>query len=126
MGILLIIITWLLTPLLELGNLFTGIWVYRKNYGFLKFMNGFFTSGALDRDKFGNHNYRVGLNFWFSRGGYEFGNKEETISSVLGKKSLEKSLAFCGWFWYYLLYAVDYSNWKKGGHCVASINKTIV
>lgn len=125
MGFILMIIVWILTPVLEVGNLLTGIWVYRENYQFLKFINKFFSNGAIDRDRFGNHNYRVGLNFWFSNGGYQFGNKEETISSALGKKSMENSLAFMGWFFYYLLYALDYSKWKKGGHCFASINNKI-
>jgi len=60
-----------------------------------------------------------------SEGGYEFGNKNETMSSAIGKKAVEKSLNYWGWFWYYFLYAIDYSNWKKGGHCVASINNNI-
>ena len=125
MGFLLLIITWILTPVLELISLLTILWVKRKEYSFLKTVSGFFKSGAIDRDRFGNHNYKTALNFWLSKGGYEFGNYIETISSVLGKKGVEKSLNAFGWFWYYLLYAIDYSNWKKGGHCFASINNKI-
>ena len=125
MGFLLLIITWILTPVLELISLFTVLWVKRKEYSFLKTVSGFFKYAAIDRDRFGNHNYKTALNFWLSKNGYEFGNYIETISSVLGKKGVEKSLTIFGWFWYYLLYAIDYSNWKKGGHCFASINNKI-
>ncbi|MBC5840748.1 hypothetical protein H8R23_04965 [Flavobacterium sp. F-380] len=125
MGLLLIIITWILTPVLEIGNFLTTIVLSVTKFQFWKTVNGYFKSGAIDRDRFGNHNYRSGLNFWFSTGGYEFGNNKETMSSVFGKKALEDSLNKWGWFWYYLLYAIDYSNWKKGGHCFASINNNI-
>ena len=125
MGILLLFIAWILTPIFEIINLFTIIYLNVSKYRFWKTINGYFLSGAIDRDKFANHNYRTGLNFWLSKGGYNFGNEKETMSSVIGKKSLEKSLNIWGWFWYYLLYAIDYKNWKKGGHCIASINNNI-
>ena len=125
MGFLLLIVAWVLTPVFEIINWLTVLYVYAKKRQFMKVVNGYFYSGAYDRDCFANHNYRTGLNFWLSTGGYEFGNKKETMSSVIGKKSIEKTLNICGWFWYYLLYAIDYSNWKKGGHCVASINYNI-
>ncbi len=115
MGFLLILITWVLTPVLEIISLITILWVKRKDYSFLKTASDFFKYAAIDRDRFGNHNYKTALNFWLSKKGYEFGNKEETISSVLGKKGVEKTLRYFGWFWYYLLYALDYSNWKKAG-----------
>ena len=123
MGLLLMTVTWVLTPFLELGNFLTSIWVYRKDYQFWKVINNYFTSGAIDRDRFGNHNYRTGLNFWFSKSNSGFGDKSETISSALGRRRLENDLALSGWFWYGFLYGVDYKNWNNGGHCVASIKK---
>jgi hypothetical protein len=125
MGFILHIIVWILTPVFELGNLITVLFVYAKKRGFLRVLNGFLYSASHDKDCFANHNYRTGLNFWLSSGGYEFGNKNETMSSVLGKKSIEKSLNFCGWVWYYSLYIIDFSNWKKGGHCFVSINNNV-
>jgi len=125
MGFFLLIISWILTPVLELISLFTVLWVKRKEYSFLKTVSEYFKFGAIDRDRFGNHNYKTALNFWLSKDGYKFGNYIETISSVLGKKGVEKSLNIFGWFFYYLLYALDYSNWKNGGHCFASINNNI-
>jgi len=125
MGFILIVITWLLTPVLEIVSLFTVLWVKRKEYSFIKTVSDFFKYASIDRDRFGNHNYKTALNFWLSKGGYEFGNASETISSVFGKKGVEKTLSIFGWFWYYLLYALDISNWKKGGHCFASINNKI-
>jgi hypothetical protein len=121
MGLILIIITWILTPFFEIGSFITVMCLNAKKYQFWKTINGFFFSGALDRDCYANHNYRTALNFWLSTGGYLFGNEKETMSSVLGKKSIEKSLSKIGWFVYYFLFAIDYSNWKKGGHCVASV-----
>jgi hypothetical protein len=96
-----------------------------KKRQFLKTVNRYFFEGALDRDRFANRNYRTGLNFWLSTGGYQFGNPLETMSSVLGKKGLEKTLSRIGWFVYYFLYAIDYTAWKKGGHCFDSINNEI-
>lgn len=122
MGIILLLITWLLTPIFEIGNWLTTICLSIPKYQFWKTINGYFKTGAIDRDRYANHNYSTGLNFWLSKGGYEFGNPNETMSSVIGKKSLENSLNWWGWFWYYFLYAVDFSNWKYGGHCFASIN----
>jgi hypothetical protein len=39
----------------------------------------------------------------------------------LGTKFIEGSLNRHGQFWYYFLYAIDISKWKKKGHCIASI-----
>jgi len=125
MGFILLIVTWVLTPILEIISLFTVLWVKKKNHSFLKTVSDFFKYASVDRDRFGNHNYKTALNFWLSKGGYEFGNINETISSVFGKKSKEKTLNCFGWFFYYLLYVLDYSAWKKGGHCVYAINNNI-
>jgi hypothetical protein len=60
--------------------------------------------------------------FLFSwKGGYKFGRFGETLSSVLGKKKMDKSLSWVGKFFYYFLYAIDGTSWFKGGHCFVSI-----
>lgn len=125
MGFFLIVITWILTPIFELLNWFTTLYVYATKQQFLKTLDIFFLVGALDRDRFANRNYRTGLNFWLSNGGYEFGNPLETMSSVLGKKGEECTLTNVGWAVYYFLYLIDYSAWNKGGHCFTSINNNI-
>lgn len=70
-------------------------------------------------DIFGNYLFPEFWNFMFSKKGdnYKFGRLGETISSVLGKKHLENSLTFSGLILYYLLFAIDWTTWKKGGHC---------
>lgn len=125
MGLILIIITWFLTPIFEFVNFFTTIFIKVKEYQYLKTINSYFKEAAIDRDKFANYNYSVSLNFWLSNGGYKFGNKKETMSSVLGKKQLEKSLNIFGWIWVYFLYIVDFTTWKKGGHCIDAIQNNI-
>ncbi len=125
MGLLLLLITWILTPIFEIGNFITTICLNIKKYQFWKTINGYFYYGAHARDCYANDNYKVGLNFWLSTGGYEFGNPKETISSVFGKKKVENTLNLWGLSIYYFLYLVDYSNWKNGGHCISSINNNI-
>ena len=48
--------------------------------------NAYFKETAIDIDKFGNRNFRTFLNTTMKiKGGYDFGNVNETISSALGK-----------------------------------------
>lgn len=121
MGIILIIVCWILTPIFEVINFITVLCIKVRDYQYLKVVNKYFKSGSIDRDKFANHNYRTSLNFYFSKGGYEFGDKRETMSSAFGKKQLEKSLTITGWGVVYLLWFLDFKYWFKGGHCVNSI-----
>ncbi len=121
MGVILLILTWILTPFFEVGNFITTLFVDREKNQFWQFVNNEFQDYAVCRDCYANHNYQISLNFWLSKGGYAFGNPKETISSVLGKKGVEKSLNIWGWCWYYFLYAVDFTQWNNGGHCFASI-----
>jgi len=76
---------------------------------------------AFKVDVFANFLFPDFWNLIFSTGGYKFGVFGETLSSCLGKKRLEKSLSWFGLLFYYLLYAIDFSKWRKGGHCIASI-----
>lgn len=79
MGILLYIIATILWIILTPIN-----WVFVAiKYGI---SNKYFFETAVDLDKFGNRNFRTFLNATMrKRGGYEFGNVNETISSALGK-----------------------------------------
>lgn len=74
-------------------------------------------------DIFGNYLFPEFWNFVFSKKGnnYKFGRLGETISSCLGKKRLENSLSLIGYGMYYILYILDWTAWKKGGHCVYHI-----
>jgi hypothetical protein len=77
---------------------------------------------AFKVDVFANELFPTTWKVFLSwNGGYKFGRKGETLSSCFGKKKLEKTLSWIGLFWYYLLYILDYTTWRKGGHCIASI-----
>jgi hypothetical protein len=77
---------------------------------------------AFDIDVFANYLFPTTWTFIFSwKGGYKFGRFGETLSSVLGRKKIDNSLSWIGIFIYYLLYALDFSKWKAGGHCYWAI-----
>lgn len=62
--------------------------------------------------------WRVCFSKWGLNEGYKFGtNKDETLSSALGRKAQEKTLNWIGWLMYIILYIIDIPNWFKGGHC---------
>ena len=79
MGILLYIIATILWIILTPIN-----WVIVAfKYGL---SNAYFKETAIDIDKFGNRNFRTFLNVTMKiKGGYMFGNVNETISSALCK-----------------------------------------
>lgn len=80
--------------------------------------NNYFLQTAIDIDKFGNRNFRTLLNLCLIRkDSYQFGNVQETISSVLGKNQRDKSLTVTGKFICFILDSFD----KK--HCKNSIKE---
>lgn len=74
---------------------------------------------SKDIDIFGNYLFENFWNWLLSKKGenYKYGILGETISSVTGKKAIEKTLTIVGWILYYILYVVDIPSWKYGGHC---------
>lgn len=77
---------------------------------------------AFAIDVFANYLFPTTWTFLFSwKGGYKFGRFGETLSSVLGRKKIEKSLSWFGLVVYYILYAIDVPRWKLGGHCYWAI-----
>jgi hypothetical protein len=79
--------------------------------------NNYFLETAIDLDKFGNRNFRTFLNATMRiRGGYKFGDVNETISSALGKNQRDNTLS---WFGISIAFILD--NLDKN-HCVKSIN----
>ena len=76
MGVLLFIIAYILFLPLTIINFFV---VENKK--------GYFKSSAINIDKFGNREFRTLLNktLIFESSAFQFGNINETISSVLGK-----------------------------------------
>ncbi|UOX35317.1 hypothetical protein LXD69_07300 [Flavobacterium sediminilitoris] len=82
--------------------------------------NAYFLETAIDLDKFGNRNFRTFLNVTMKvKGGYQFGNINETISSALGKNQRDNTLSWFGKFISFLLDKLDKN------HCQKSINNSI-
>lgn len=82
---------------------------------------------ARRTDILGNFLFADLFNAILSKGGYQFGRLGETLSSVFGKKRKEKSLNWFGYGISIIIDFVDFTKWKKGGHCQWSImsNKEI-
>ena len=113
MGILLYIIATILWIILTPIN-----WVIVSfKYGL---SNDYFFETAVDLDKFGNRNFRTFLNVTMKiKGGYMFGNVNETVSSALGKNQRDKTLSWFGGGICFILDKFD----KK--HCEKSINENV-
>jgi hypothetical protein len=79
--------------------------------------NVFFKRFAIAIDKFGNYTLNAMWDFLFiKKGGYQFGNENETISSVLGKNLVLKKLTIFGYIIVFILT-------KK--HCMNAIDNTL-
>ena len=122
MGCILSIIAYVLFLILAVLNFVAVIVTYAKKQGFLKTINNYWFTNALDLDRFANYHFRTLLRVTLKRKkGYQFGNQNETISFVLGKNQIDRTLTVTGWIIVYLLYVIDYKNWKNGGHCIATV-----
>ena len=85
-----------------------------------KRLNGYFRENAVSIDRFGNSQYRSLLNAWFVKeNGYQHGNINETISSVLGKNELYGRLTKAGKI------LVSILNFIDKDHCFKSINENV-
>lgn len=88
------------------------------NFLVVKNKKGYFKSSAINLDKFGNREFRTLLNkTLIIESGYQFGNINETISGVLGKNELTKTLSKTGENLVWFLDKIDKN------HCYKSINK---
>lgn len=126
-GIILSLLAKLLGLLLEPLNLISAMIIYYKKSGFLKVIHKYQFNSALETDIYLHYNFRalwrVTLGTTKKHKGYIFGtNKDETLSSAIGRKAIQRTLCWHGWFWYIFLYVVDPFNWFKGGHCVSAFN----
>lgn len=107
MGTLLYIIAVILWVILTPINWF----IVSFKYGL---SNAYFKETAIDIDKFGNRNFRTLLNTTMKiKGGYKFGNVNETISSALGKNQRDKTLSWFGKFIAFILDTIDKEHCKK-------------
>tara|TARA_Y100000310_G_C20661316_1_gene804969 strand:+ start:873 stop:1250 length:378 start_codon:yes stop_codon:yes gene_type:complete len=71
-------------------------------------------------DVFANiHGSEIFNDLLIKKGGYKFGNPQETISSVLGKNQVEETLTILGNIIRAMLDIIEY------GHCILSINNEL-
>ena len=81
----------------------------------LKFKDlGYFKSSAVNLDRFGNFEFRTLFNLTLKKkGGYEFGNFEETISSALGKNQRNGTLSRTGRILAWILDTIEKEHCRK-------------
>lgn len=90
------------------------------NYFMVQNKKGYFKSSAINLDKFGNREFRTFLNkVMILDSGYQFGNINETISSVLGKNQRDKKLTKTGKALVFILDKLEKN------HCFLSINNEV-
>ena len=100
-GLFLFLLAWLLFLPLSLLN-------------FLAVAIKYFKSSAVNLDRFGNFEFRTLFNLVLKKkGGYEFGNFEETISSVLGKNQRDNTLSRTGKVLVWILDTIEKEHCKK-------------
>ena len=113
-GLILFLVAILLYLPLMLLNLIAVIYKYGLK---LYVINGYFLQNAIDIDRFGNHNFRTLFNMVLKKPhGYDFGNKNETISSALGKNKKMGTLTLTGKAICKILHIFD------NNHCIKSIS----
>lgn len=79
-----------------------------------KSSKGYFRTLAVNIDRFGNREFRTLFNATLKKEeGYNFGNFEETISSVLGKNQRDKTLSKTGKTLVWILNKIDKNHCEK-------------
>lgn len=85
-----------------------------------KRLSGYYRTYAVGIDRFGNNTYRSLFNaVLIKENGYQFGNFNETISSVLGKNQRDRTLTETGRILVWILDKIDKD------HCLKSIRENI-
>ena len=116
---LLYFIAWALTPVVELLTFILVVFKYGKECVHYFDDEGY----KLDVKSAGRNRTLWNFVFLLNKGKFPF--KKDTsisISAYLGANSYYY-LTWFGWLVYYLLYAVDFTEWHNGGHCRASAKK---
>ena len=124
MGFILSIIAYILFAVLVFPNFIAVMLKNKKRSSYISRVNAFWKKNAIELDKFGNYHYATLFNGTLrKKNGTLHGNKDETISSVLGKNQRDKQLTITGWIVVIILYIIDVQYWFKGGHCLNSIKE---
>ena len=105
-GLILFLLAWALFLPLTLMNFIVVLFRY-KNLDYFK-------SSAVNLDRFGNYEFRSLFDLVLRRKeGYQFGNFEETISSVLGKNQRDNTLSRTGKALVWILDTIEKEHCKK-------------
>ena len=105
-GLVLFLLAWALFLPLSLLN-FLAVAIKFKDLGYFK-------SSAVNLDRFGNFEFRTLFNLVLrKKEGYQFGNFEETISSVLGKNQRDNTLSRTGKVLVWILDMIEKEHCKK-------------
>lgn len=84
------------------------------NYCIVKNKKGYFKSSAINLDKYANREFRTLFNkTLIYKKGNQFGNINETISSVLGKNERDNTLTKTGKCLVWILDKIDKNHCKK-------------
>lgn len=121
-GLILNIISKMLFVILMPLNFIAILIKYINANAYWKRINLYLFNDAFETDIFAHHNFRAFWNLTSSKGGTKFGVVDMTLSAMIGLKKQEKTLTGLLWFFYYILYAIDYKEWKNGGHCISAYN----
>lgn len=116
MGIILYIVSVVLSILLYIPGLIWGIYKRARKGGF-KAVNSYFMDKAISVDQFGNVWASELFNDVMIKGEkkYSFGDEDETISSAIGKNKLRGTLTKAGITLAFILDFIDEN------HCIKSI-----
>lgn len=107
LGFILFIVAWLLTLPLTIIN-----------FLFVENKKGYFKETAKNLDAFANREFRAFFNAsMITSDFYKFGNKNETISEVLGQNYVRETLSGFGKFWVFFI---------TPNHCLNAINYPII
>jgi hypothetical protein len=125
MGFIIYIIAYILEIPLNILTFIAVLIKHSKRKGFLKVVNSYFYQASIAKDRFGNYNYRTLFNMCLIKktSKHLFGNVLETISSVLGKNQLDKTLTITGWVLVILLWAMVHPKHWGIGHCAYYIEE---
>lgn len=97
LGFLLYIVAFALYLPLTILNIIVVIYKYFRKNNALEILNNYFYDEAYSLDVFANRSFRTLWNTMLrKKGGYSFGERNETISSALGKNQRDNTLSFLG------------------------------
>lgn len=114
LGFILYIVAFALYFPLTILNIIVVFYKYVRKKGALGILNDYFYDEAYSMDVFANRSFRTLWNTMLrKKGGYSFGERNETISSALGKNQRDNKLSFLGKALCWVLDTLDKNHCQK-------------